>query len=121
MIRSAFAAGLLAAMLLAAWPATASTEFLAYQGRDSIHEGQGGDKKVVDGVDFWVDGSPPQRFQVLGAITDERWRSGLYGLMQISRLQHDIAKEVRAVGGDGVIITDAEDRVWGYSTSTYGS
>lgn len=121
MIRALLRAGLLASVLFAGWPATASTEFLAYQGRDAIHEGQGGEKKVVDGVDFWMAGSPPQRFQVLGSITDERWRSGLYGLMQISRLQHDIAKEVRTVGGDGVIVTDSQDRVRGYGTSTFGS
>jgi len=108
-------------MLLAAGPAIASTQFLAYEGRDAVHEGQGGEKKVVDGVDFWMGGSPPQRFQVLGSITDERWESGLYGLMQMSRLEHDIAKAVRAAGGDAVIVTDSEDRVWGYGTSTYGS
>jgi hypothetical protein len=102
-------------------PAVASTEFLVYEGRNAIKEGEGGNKKVVDGVDFWVNGSPPHRFQILGALVDERWATGLYGMMRVANLQHDIAKRARAAGGDAVILEDSHNSVWGVSSSTFGS
>lgn len=107
---------------LAALPeiAAASTQFLAYEGRDAIQEGQGGNKKVVDGVDFWIFGAPPHRFQVLGMLQDERWKSGLYGLVRVSNLEHDIAKTVRAAGGDAVILEDQHDKAWGLAGSSFG-
>jgi len=48
----------------------AGPDFLAYEGRNAIHEGQGGEKKTVDGIDFWSNRDPPHRFQVLGSLTD---------------------------------------------------
>jgi hypothetical protein len=60
-------------------PALAS-EFLAYDGKDAIHDGRGGERKTVDGVDFWMTGDPPHRYQVLGSIVDRRHQSGLIGL-----------------------------------------
>lgn len=101
--------------------AAAGTEFLVYEGRDAVQDGQGGNKKIVDGVDFWIHGTPPHRFQVLGMISDERWASGIYGLMQVSSLEHDIAKRTRAAGGDAVILQDSHNNVWGVSGSTFGS
>ena len=34
-----------------------SQEFIAYEGKDSIREGTGGTKKVVNGIEFWADGA----------------------------------------------------------------
>ena len=42
-------------------------EFLPYEGKNAIQEGEGGTKKVVDGVDFWADGAPP-RMQLSATI-----------------------------------------------------
>jgi hypothetical protein len=101
--------------------AVAATEFLAYEGRDSVQEGQGGNKKVINGVDFWVFGTPPHRFQVLGMISDERWASGIYGLIQVANIERDIAKRAQLAGGDAVILQDSHNNVWGISGSTFGS
>jgi hypothetical protein len=101
--------------------AHAETQFLAYQGPDAVKQGQGGDMKSIDGVDFWLDGSPPHRFQVLGKLDDERWRSGLYGLIQVANIERDIAKRTKAAGGDAVILTNSENNDWGVAGSTYGS
>jgi hypothetical protein len=107
--------------LAGATPAHAETQFLAYQGPDAVKQGQGGDMKTVDGVDFWLDGAPPHRFQVLGKLEDERWRSGIYGIIQIANTEHDIAKRTKAAGGDAVILTNSENNDWGVAGSTYGS
>jgi len=48
-----------------------STDFQSWEGRNSVVEGHGGTRKVVDGMDVWTHGDPPRRFQVLGIIEDE--------------------------------------------------
>lgn len=93
----------------------AGPEFLPYEGRNAIHEGQGGERKTVDGVDFWFDGAPPHRFQVLGVITDRRRKNGLIGAIRMHSLDPDIAKLVKGAGGDAVILTEREDEVVGVS------
>lgn len=93
----------------------ASPQFLVYEGRNAIHDGQGGEKKVVDGVEFWFDGDPPHRFQVLGVITDRRMKTGLYGMIRMHGLEPDIAKMARSAGGDAVILQGQDDDVIGAS------
>ena len=43
-------------------------------------------------MDFWTNGAPPRRFQVLGNITDRRMRTGIYGAIRMSNLDGEIAK-----------------------------
>jgi len=92
-------------------PLTAAAEpkFLSYEGRNSVREGDGGERETVDGVDFWMRGAPPRKFQVIGSLSDRRHASGLVGKMRMSALDHDIAKATRAAGGDAVIL-ESEDR-----------
>ncbi len=103
---------------------SASPQFLEYEGRNAIHEGQGGEKKTVDGIEFWMNGDPPHRFKVLGSLTDRRFTSGLIGMMRMSGLDHEIAHAAKEAGGDGVILTSASDdviAVGGFgSSSVYG-
>jgi hypothetical protein len=108
--------GAIVAAVIAMWgPARASPEFMAYEGRNAIHEGQGGEKKVVGGIEFWFNGDPPRRFKVLGAITDRRMKTGIYGAIRMSGLQGDIAKAASAAGGDAVIMQAQGDDVLGVS------
>jgi hypothetical protein len=88
--------------------AHASPEFLTYEGRDAVQEGQGGERKTVDGIDFWMRGDPPRRFQILGSLTDRRHQSGLIGMARMASLDSDIAKAAKGAGGDAVIL-EAED------------
>jgi hypothetical protein len=113
----------LAVIAFAPMQAYASPEFMAYEGRNAIHEGQGGEKKIVGGIEFWFNGDPPHRFKVLGAITDRRMKSGIYGAIRMSNLQADIAKAAQAAGGDAVIMQAQGDDVLGVSGfgSSYGS
>jgi hypothetical protein len=103
----------------------AGPEFLAYEGKNAIHEGQGGEKKTVDGIDFWSNGDPPHKFLVLGSLTDRRHKTGLTGMVRMSELDSDIAKSVKAVGGDAVILESEDDDVVGVTdfanTNVYGS
>ena len=97
----------------------ASPEFLAYEGRNAIHDGQGGEKKNVEGVDFWFNGDPPHRFKVLGAITDRRMKTGIYGMIRMSGLEPEIAKLAKNAGGDAVILENEGDDVIGVGGSGY--
>jgi hypothetical protein len=105
----------LIALAATAGPSIAGPEFLTYEGRNAVHEGQGGEKKTVDGVDFWMTGDPPHRFQVLGSLTDRRHQSGLIGAIRMSTLDPDIAKAAKAAGGDAVILESEDSDVIGGS------
>jgi len=101
------AGAMVAAALLAGPAARAATPFLTYDGWDSVQQGRGGEKKVVDGVDFWMTGSPPRRFKILGSIDGARRKGGLVGMIAFSSPEDGVAKQTLAVGGDAVILTDA--------------
>jgi hypothetical protein len=122
--RAGLAAALAAAALLVAAPASASPQFLAYEGRNAVRVGDGGEKKTVEGVDIWMNGAPPHRFEVIGSLTDHRFESGLYGMLRMSGLDREIADAARKAGGDAVILAGEGDDVIGVSgfdtTSLYG-
>jgi hypothetical protein len=100
--------------------ASAAPEFLSYEGKNSIHDGQGGERKTVGGVDFWMRGEPPRRYQVIGSLTDERHKTGLWGAIRMSALDDDIAKSAKAAGGDAVILDGENDEVTGVVGSSFG-
>jgi hypothetical protein len=79
-----------------------------------VIEGQGGTKKVVDGMDVWTNGDPPRRFRILGVIDDER--PG--GLIPMAKLKHDIVKKAREQGGDAVILLSSSSQLAGYYTAS---
>jgi hypothetical protein len=91
----------------------ANTEFQSWEGRNSVVEGRGGTRKVVDGMDVWTYGGPPRRFQVLGIIQDNR--PG--GIIPMAQMKHDIVAKARQSGGDAVIILSSQSQLAGYYTS----
>lgn len=91
-----------------------STDFQSWEGRNSVVEGRGGTKKVVDGMDIWTFGDPPRRFQVLGIIQDER--PG--GMIPMAQLKHDIVQKARQNGGDAVIFVSSASQLAGYYTAS---
>src|SRR5215467_6283954 len=91
-----------------------STDFQSWEGRNSVVEGHGGTKKVVDGMDVWTFGDPPRRFQVLGIIQDER--PG--GLIPMAQLKHDIVEKARQNGGNAVIFVSSQSQLAGYYTAS---
>lgn len=71
-------------------------------------------------MDFWTNGAPPRRFQVLGNITDRRMRTGIYGAIRMSNLDGEIAKVAKGNGGDAVIEGDSDDDMIGISSGSSG-
>jgi len=98
----------------------AAQEFLPYEGKNAIHEGEGGTKKVVNGIDFWADGAPPRSFKLLGYISDRRHKSGLFGALRMSTLEGDVADVAKANGGDAVILVSAEAETVGTVGHSFG-
>jgi hypothetical protein len=90
-----------------------STDFQSWEGRNSVVEGRGGTRKVVDGMDVWTFGDPPRRFKVLGIIQDER--PG--GLIPMAKLKHDIVHKARENGGNAVILVSSASQLAGYYTA----
>jgi hypothetical protein len=95
----------------------ASTDFQSWEGRNSVVEGRGGTRKVVDGMDVWTHGDPPRRFQVLGIIEDER--PG--GIIPMAQLKHDIVQKARQNGGNAVIFVSSASQLAGYYTASSAS
>lgn len=75
--------------------------------------GQGGEKAVTDGVDFWLNGgSPPRSFKLLGYLTADVNSAGLNGMISMKRLPGKIAKQTKELGGNAVIIMDKATTAW---------
>jgi hypothetical protein len=97
-----FATGLFMAGLSSA---AADPQFHLYETRaPMIKEGQGGERTIVDGIDIWAHGDPPRRYQILGALTDERCNCDALFRKHISVLNNDIAKAAKMAGGDAAIL-----------------
>lgn len=113
MIHSILSKSISAVFLVLFASSALALDFVGYEGKDSIKEGQGGSKKTVAGIDFWSDGLPPFKFKLLGYVTDRRHKSGLFGMISMSSLETDVAEEAKKVGGDGVIIVGSEAETTG--------
>jgi hypothetical protein len=108
---SALAIGLILIGLCSS--ATADPEFHPYESRQPlIKEGQGGERTTVKGIDIWAHGDPPKRYQVIGSLTDERRKDWhLFGSPLMSDLPNDLAKAVKAAGGDAAVLENEQDVV----------
>ena len=76
-----------------------STKYYEYSG-DSVILGSGGASKNVDGIDIWIDGTPPRRFQIIGFIEDSRPGRGPAMALRNKAL----ASKAREHGGHGVLV-----------------
>ena len=113
--------------VLVAGQVEAKTRFEAFEARDSVVEGRGGSRTTKDGVDFWTMGDPPRRYQVIGIIRDNRGTGVVHGNAIGSS---GIAKKVREVGGDAVVLFNQNSSLKGiwsqgqataYGNQAYGS
>jgi hypothetical protein len=95
-----------------------ASDFVSYEGNDAVRVGSGGEKKIVDGVDFWSNGAPPRKFKIIGYVTDSRLKSGLIGMIRMSGLDSSIAKEAKKAGGDAVILTNSQAVTKAYINNT---
>jgi hypothetical protein len=91
-----------------------STTYYTYSG-SPVYTGKGGASKNVNGIDFWVLGTPPRKFRIIGYIEDSRKR----GIIENATRDPNVAAKAKAAGGDAVIRTgDFEQYVATVSTAT---
>ena len=76
--------------------AYAKQEYATYEGLDAIQQGRGGTKITKNGIDYWTNGTPPRRFQVLGFLTDARKNRLVDGNVVGSK---SVAEKTLRVGG----------------------
>jgi hypothetical protein len=88
-------------------------EFVPFEGKNTVREGDGGAKRTVEGVDFWSDGAPPRKFKLVGYITDRRQKTGLIGIARMAGLEKDVAELAKKNGGDAVILMASETETVG--------
>src|ERR1700741_1634067 len=91
-----------------------STTYYTYSG-SPVYTGKGGASKNVSGVDFWVLGTPPRKFRIIGYIEGSRKR----GIIETATRDPNIAAKAKAAGGDAVILPgNFEQYVATVSTAT---
>jgi hypothetical protein len=112
---------LLAVALSLSVSAVLAQEFSAFEGKNALREGEGGSKKVVEGIDFWSDGAPPRKFKLLGFVTDRRHKTGLVGMISMSSLEKDVAELAKKNGGDAVILMASDAETVGVVGNSFGS
>jgi hypothetical protein len=87
--------------------AASAQDFEAWEGKTVVHEGQGGTKQLVDGIEFWDRGEPPRKYKIIGYIHDRRHKSGIIGKISMSHLRADVAAVAKQAGGDAVMPVSA--------------
>ena len=93
----------------------ADTQFYNYSGA-KVCTGTGGASRSIDGMDFWIEGTPAQKYEVIGVITDNRRGS----ILQMALRNGAIASLAKAHEGNAVMVADDEREVVG-SISTGSS
>lgn len=107
----------LLAVLLAASFSAAALDFKKLYSRDAVVEGKGGEMTQVEGMDYWTNGDPPRRYEILGYIEDRRHATGLIGMARLKSLPKQVARMAKENGGDAVIVVSSENDVYGYAAS----
>jgi hypothetical protein len=77
----------------------ATVDFQPYEGKNNLYEGEGGTKVVVDGIDFWANGSPPRKYSIVGMVVSEIGS----GIGDEALIRSSVAGEVKKRGGDAAV------------------
>lgn len=98
-----------ACLLLAA---CTTTDFKPYEDGGRTYLGTGGVKDSFDGVEIWTDGSPARPYKVVGMLYDTRRKA----VLTMAGYKGDIAKAIRAHGGDaGIILSQGVEQLGTYT------
>ena len=92
--------------------ACADTEVYNYSG-SQIYQGTGGASRNVDGVELWVNGTPPRRYRIIGYITDQR----LGGPLAMAGRNRGMASAARKAGGDAILLMGEQTNGMGSYTT----
>jgi hypothetical protein len=85
--------------LIACVTGCATIDFQPYEGKTKVLEGEGGTKVVVDGIEFWANGSPPRKYTIIGMVTSEIGA----GIGDEAIIRSAVAGEVKKQGGDAAV------------------
>lgn len=77
----------------------ATVDFQPYEGKNNLYEGEGGTKVVVNGIDFWANGSPPRKYSIIGMVVSEIGS----GVGDEAIIRSSVAGEVKKQGGDAAV------------------
>jgi len=89
----------LALFMVALLSSCATVSYQPYEGRNNLYEGEGGTKVVVDGIDFWANGTPPHQFMIVGMVVSEVGS----GVGDEAIIRSAVAGEVKKRGGNAAI------------------
>lgn len=89
----------LAIALVALVTGCATVDFQPYEGKNNSYEGNGGTKVVVDGIDFWANGTPPRKYTIIGMVVSEVGS----GVGDESLIRTAVASEVKKRQGNAAI------------------
>jgi hypothetical protein len=98
---------LIGVIALSSSGASARSRFVSHDDGQTIRVGEGGVSVASDGVEYWITGSPAGRYRVVGTLTDQR-SAGRGGGSAIGSSR--LARRVRALGGDGLILVDRREQ-----------
>jgi hypothetical protein len=90
---------IICAILACSLAACATVDFQPYEGKNNLYEGEGGTKVVVNGVDFWANGSPPRKYSIIGMVVSEVGG----GIGDESIIRSSVANEVKKQGGNAAV------------------
>lgn len=77
----------------------ATTSYQPFEGKNTVYEGSGGTKLIVDEVEFWANGSPPRKYIVIGVASSEIGS----GIGDEAMIRSSVASEVKRHGGNAAI------------------
>ena len=95
--------------------ACTTTDFKPYEDGGRTYLGTGGVKDSFAGVEIWTDGSPARPYKVVGMLYDTRRKA----VLTMAGYKGDIAKAIRAHGGDaGIILSQGVEQLGTYTMGT---
>ncbi|PXX44385.1 hypothetical protein [Aquitalea magnusonii] len=89
-------------MLVLSLAACTTADYTSYEYRNGnkVIDGEGGSKRLVDGVEIWDAGDPPHRYRIMGMLRVSDYDQPYVNLS----LLHAIAQQVRRNGGSAAIL-----------------
>ena len=90
---------IICAILACTLAGCATVDFQPYEGKHNLYEGEGGTKVVVNGVDFWANGSPPRKYSIIGMVVSEVGS----GIGDEAIIRSSVANEVKKQGGNAAV------------------
>jgi hypothetical protein len=114
-IYRSLAVSLAASAIVCGCALVSQTQFRPWTGNKPM-VGSGGVVTNLSGFEYWEHGAPTRPFQILGVIEQDSISSPILTLYN----RDEIAKRLRAIGADGVILLKANQEISGFTIDKSG-